>query len=131
VAGLTHPANVWPDLEGLVIAALRAALPDVQADTETGPDMQRRLPMALVQQVPGGGGDGVVEQQSLLDVSWFAADRSAMWQLAGRGHAVLVNLDGVDLVLPRDPPASVPYNNPGVFRAISTYQITTRATGRA
>lgn len=142
--GHAYPSSVWPDLEAVVIVQFRHDIPSatmldanenpatfpVKVGTATTVDLASWMPYLRVEIIPGGSGDAVVEQTSVMDVEMFASDRGSMWQLASAANASMLRLSKsqyVDLVTVQSPPAYRSYSNPGIFRAVATYELTTRA----
>jgi hypothetical protein len=123
---------MWPDVELAVIKAVRERLGGPRVTDEV-PARVETLGAVVVVQVAGGADDRITDTVT-VDVAAFAADRTAMWQLAERVrqavHALAATMAGgvvIDTVDTEQRPVEVPYGNPGVRRAIATYRLTTRA----
>lgn len=128
---------MWPDIELAVMLGLRPQLSGVRVTDELPPQLETKLPLVLVQLVPGGG-DNRIEDEAILDVAAFAADRAAMWALAERARTAMLRLNGsyagglrIDTVDTESRPGEVPYGNVAVRRAIATYRLTSRAQAPA
>lgn len=141
---ILSPFNLWPDIEKTVVAWLTGELPAAKILTETGTDLADLVTsktvtgefiydgVIQVAKVPGGGASDRINEQSLVDVYCFAADRGRMWTLARRAHAAMLELDShsaadayVDTVDCFSAPGEVPYSNPNLRRSVASYQLTT------
>jgi hypothetical protein len=118
---------------------LRSRLSGVRVTDELPDKLESRLPLVWVRVVPGGGDDRVTDSAT-LDIQCFAADRAAMWQLAERTRAALLDAEGqyvpetstvIDTVDTEQRPGEVPYGNPALRRAVATYVLTSRAQAPA
>ncbi|BAU83341.1 hypothetical protein SLA_2414 [Streptomyces laurentii] len=123
---------MWPDMELAVMRGIRPLLDGVRVTDEIPPRVETLGAVVVIQ--VAGGADDHISDSPVMDVSTFAADRSAMWALAERArhavHALAATVAGgvvVDRVETEQRPVEVPYGNPGVRRAIATYRLTTRA----
>ncbi len=127
-------SGVWPIIETVVVAALRAAVPTVDGQpvtvtTETDLTLKDRLPLLRVHALGGGASDGF-DDDAAVDVESFALTREQMWELAGLAHrAVLLLPQGgvVDDVTVTSTPGYIDYGTPEIRRALATYRLTTRA----
>ncbi|MGW4728092.1 tail completion protein gp17 [Streptomyces shenzhenensis] len=127
---------MWPDMELAVIKGVRAQLGGPRVTDEVPAGVEKLLPVVVVQ--VAGGGDDRISDTVTVDVEAFAADRSAMWQLAERARAAVHALEAsvaggvvIDTVDTVQRPVEVPYGNPNLRRAVATYSLTTRAGTQA
>lgn len=132
-----EPYDEWPDIELTVVAWLTQQLGGIAVQTETDDTLADDVPLVQVQLVPGGSSDGVTEE-SVVDVTSWAADRAGMWALGKRAHAAMLRLStqrvngwAIDWVSVDNGLGEVPYSNPRLRRAIGTYRLTTRAQATA
>ncbi|MFJ2702975.1 hypothetical protein ACIO3R_07220 [Streptomyces sp. NPDC087428] len=124
---------MWADIELAVISGVRARLPGARVTDELPDKLETRLPLVWVRVM--GGGDDRVTDTATVDVQTFAATRAAMWELAEQArtavHALAATHDSgqrvvIDDVTTAARPAEVPYGNPGVRRAVASYEVATR-----
>ncbi|GAA2108207.1 hypothetical protein [Streptomyces synnematoformans] len=124
------PIDLWPDVEVELVALLGAALTGTRLCTELPADLLDVLPVLQVQRVPGGGDDGFRLDRALVDADAYAATRAGASQLARTARAVLLGLPGTTTtaavfgrVRTVAAPAWRPYENPGLRRMGTTYEL--------
>lgn len=136
------PLVVWPETEALVVDWLFtnvASHPNITTETDAtfatpSPNAAMRLPLVLVQRIPGGQTDANSSTQtSDIDVECYATTRAAMWALYTEVNAWMVRLTAqttslgtVDEVLISNGVGEVNYANPNVRRCVTTYSVSTR-----
>lgn len=127
----------WGDVEQAVALWLRSRHTGVKVANELPADLEKKLPLVQVQVTPGGGEEGTTGV-TLLDVQTFAANRTAMWDLARTVHTSMLALAGqrsgglvIDAVSSDSRPAPLDYGNPALRRAVATYRLTSRAQAPA
>lgn len=123
---------MWGDVENAVATWLRGRMPGVRVANEIPANLENVVPVVVVRVVPGGGNDRITDTCP-VDVECFGADRDAMWALAAQAHEHLLAASGaiaggllLDSVATQSRPGEVPYGNPGVRRAIASYEVDTR-----
>jgi len=124
-----EPLNRWPDVQRLLVGYLGGRLLGVTVATATDVTLVDKLPLLRPQRIPGGSADWITEE-SIVDLTAFAADEGGMWDLAARAHSAMLELTGSNVVDTAACSSSfgyVSYSNPGVWRAEATYRLTTRA----
>ncbi|MFD9069145.1 hypothetical protein [Streptomyces lasiicapitis] len=118
------------DVEGELIPRGAARFPDAVVRDELDNNLANELPTIQIEQVPGGGDDGLRLSHPLIDVNVYAATRAEAIALANEVHAwVTGELRGsatstavIGLVRALALPAPRPYENPGLRRVGATYQ---------
>ena len=124
---------VVPDLEALLIARLTALHPAIRRiSTDTTVSLQEELPVIVVEQVPGGGLDGLV-LTGVLDVHTFAAARADARDLATVvwNDLHLLNTRAghrapIDSLVCTNAPHFVDYGDERISRFLATYEVAAR-----
>lgn len=123
---------MWGDVEKAVAAHLRGLMTGTRVANEVPAKLVENLPVVVVRVPPGGRDDGITDR-CLVDVEAFGATREAMWELAKTARTHLLAASGrpaggllLDSVTTVARPGEVAYGNPGVRRAIATYEVTSR-----
>ncbi|MDH6610332.1 hypothetical protein M2164_005967 [Streptomyces sp. SAI-208] len=119
------------DIELELITRATARFPDAVVRDELDNNLLNELPTIQIQQIPGGGDDGVRLTRPLVDIDVYAATRADAITLARQVHdwvtrelrgsvsdgAVIGLTKGLTLPAPR------PYENTGLRRVGATYEI--------
>jgi hypothetical protein len=123
---------VVPDLESLLIHVLVVAHPElVRISTDTTVSLQDELPVGVVEQVPGGGLDGLVIT-GVIDVHAFHRTRDGARDLAAAFWNDLHALNNrpkrtaVDSLVCTNAPHFVDYGDPKISRFLATYEVAAR-----
>lgn len=119
------------DIEGELIARATVRFPAAVVRDELDNSLANELPTIQIEQVPGGGDDGLRLARHLIDINVYAATRAEAIALANSVHAwVTGELRGstsdtavIGLTGPVALPAPRPYENTGLRRVGATYQI--------
>lgn len=134
---------MWPDAELAVTAYLTSQLGlGVRVCNELPADLAGEVPLIAVRRVTGGGDDRV-DDDAVIDVECFAADRGGAWDLTTQMRTAMHRLGGryvplptgggvvVDVADTDNGPGEIPYANPAVRRTVTTYRLTCRAQALA
>lgn len=119
------------DIELELITRGAARFPQAVVRDETDNNLLAELPTIQIQQVPGGGDDGLKLSRPIVDIDVYAATRADAITLAAAVHdwvtkelrgsasstAVIGRTKGLTLPAPR------PYENTGLRRVGATYEI--------
>lgn len=119
------------DIEAELIGRGTVRFPDAVVRDELDNNLADELPTIQIEQVPGGGDDGLRLSRPLVDINVYAASRAEAIALANDVHAwVTGELRGsststvvIGLVRSLALPAPRPYENPGLRRVGATYQL--------
>jgi hypothetical protein len=127
---------VLPDVESLVLKALRAGLPDVRAAVDYPADWDGTSPLIVTHRVGGAAIDPRFADRALMDVQCFHTDRREASRLARKVRAVLVDACRTKVADAEGslahftevtgPWSPGPGDNANVSRFIATYQLTAR-----
>lgn len=129
-----------PDMDGLVLAAIRDQLPDVNARRRVPDNWLTLLPMVVAHRVPGSSSaDSRGVDVAVMDVQCLAADARASSALARDVRAALLRAardryrgtDGyisrvTDISTPSEIPAGSLATGPDLVRYSATYRVTAR-----
>jgi hypothetical protein len=119
------------DIELELITRGQARFPNAVVRDELDNNLLNELPTVQIQQIPGGGDDGLLLGRMLVDIDVYAATRADAITLARAVHdwvtrelrgstsdtAVIGRTGGLTL------PASRPYDNTALRRVGATYEI--------
>jgi hypothetical protein len=119
------------DIELELITRATARFPDAVVRDELDNNLANELPTIQVEQIPGGGGDGLKLSRPIVEVSVYAASRPEAIALAGEVHkwltAELRGSSSESAVIGRTGclslPAIRPYENTAVRKVGATYEI--------
>ncbi|QPB09696.1 hypothetical protein CPT_Shaeky_009 [Streptomyces phage Shaeky] len=125
-----------PDVESLVLTALRARLPAVRSVVEVPADWDAASPLIVAHRVGGAAPDPRFVDRALMDVQVYHTDRRAASKLARDVRAILVdacrsNVADAEGYLSSFTEVTGPWSpGPGdhanLSRFIATYQLTAR-----
>lgn len=118
------------DIEAVLIGAATQRFPAAVVRDELDNNLLAELPTIQVEQIPGGGDDGLRLARALVDINVYADSRAAAFALALQVHAWLTGeLRGAAteaVVFGRIAavtlPAVRPYENTGLRRVGGTYE---------
>ncbi|MEU6633813.1 hypothetical protein ABZ905_36925 [Streptomyces parvus] len=129
-------APILPDVENLVLTALRARLPAVRVVADLPADWDAASALVAAHRVGGAAPDARFYDRALMDVQVFHTDRRTASRLAREVRAILVDAcaDGfsdAEGSLSNFTEVSGPWNPgpgdyPNLSRFIATYQLTAR-----
>ncbi|QCX81276.1 hypothetical protein C9F11_38465 [Streptomyces sp. YIM 121038] len=119
------------DVEGELIARAADRFPSAVVRDELDNNLANELPTIQIEQVPGGGDDGLRLARYLVDINVYAATRVEAIALANDVHAwatgELRGSTSTAAVIGRTGaltlPAARPYENTGLRRVGATYEI--------
>ncbi|MGK5728180.1 phage tail termination protein [Streptomyces sp. URMC 124] len=130
---------VLPDVDALVVDALREGLGGAQVRVLWPADWADQLPMVVARRVPGGRSDARGIDVALIDVQAVARDRREASRLARVARVVLADAcrsqhrgpDGYlarfeDVTGPAEIRTGEPEAGPDLFRFQATYRVTAR-----
>lgn len=120
----------WPRLERVIIGELSLAVPSAlwrsELDTQWTEGVTRDLGrVGLVEQPPGQAGAANYDRVAPVQVTLFANSRGDLWSFVQEVEVALWQLEGVDEI-EVGAFGVIPYNNPGVRRAVGNHRVTTR-----
>lgn len=126
---MTTPALI--DIELELIGRATPRFPQAVVRDELDNDLLNELPTIQIQQIPGGGEDGLRLARMIVDIDVYADGRAAAITLARDVHDwVTRELRGsasatavIGYVGTLSLPASRPYENTGLRRVGATYEI--------
>lgn len=130
---------VLPDVDALVVDALRAGLKDATVRVLWPDDWAEALPLVVARRVAGAAVDPVGLDAAVIDVQCAASDRRDASALARTARAVLLNAcrsqfagadgylsHGEDVAGPFEIRTGNPTPGPDFFRFQATYRVTAR-----
>ncbi|MET7975720.1 hypothetical protein ABZW44_22295 [Streptomyces mirabilis] len=123
--------TVLVDIELELITRATARFPDAVVRDELDNNLLAELPTIKVEQIPGGGDDGLRLSRPIVDINVYAATRADAISLARDVHdwvtSELRGSTSSTVVIGRTGclslPASRPYENIGLRRVGATYEI--------
>lgn len=119
-----------PDIELELITRCTARFPDAVVRDELDNNLLAELPTIQIQQIPGGGDDGLLLSRPIVDINTYGATRGEAIALARDVHAWVTSelrgSAGGTLVIGRTGclslPAERPYDNTALRRVGGTYE---------
>jgi hypothetical protein len=119
------------DIELELITRAAARFPDAVVRDELDNSLLTELPTIQVEQIPGGGDDGLRLSRPILDINVYAATRADAIALMGQVHDWLTRevrgTTSATTVIGRTGclslPAIRPYENTALRRAGGTYEV--------
>ena len=119
------------DIELQLITRGTTRFPDAVVRDELDNNPLNELPTIQIEQIPGGGDDGLRLSRAIVDINVYAATRAAAIALAGEVHdwvtRELRGSAGETVVIGRTGALSLPairdYENTALRRAGGTYEI--------
>lgn len=119
------------DIELELITRGQARFPEAVVRDETDNNLLAELPTIQIEQIPGGGDDGLKLSRPIVDINVYAATRADAIALAREVHdwvtGELRGSSGDSLVIGRTGclslPAVRPYENTSLRRVGGTYEI--------
>jgi hypothetical protein len=116
--------GVWPNVEKVLLAYLKQET-GAATYTETPSDLAAVAPCIVVERIPGGFGRDY-EKTFHVDLTVFAKNRGAVWDLVQKVEVAMVRCNLFDEVREPDSFGNVPYSNTALRRAVGTYELDAR-----